>query len=117
MSSTFALSTVERVLRGHGDTSALQTLGWLISGLDPNTSLQEACTLGATALLDWIWRSSCTSTADRPAGWSLTNFLRSDEHYTLFQFAKAAKVAAERGDLPVMQRLFAHFVSREVLLR
>jgi hypothetical protein len=114
MPSPLVLQSVKCAFRER----ALQGLAWLISsflGPDPNMSLREACAFRSTALLDWLWSSSCTSAADRSPGWSLTNFLRSERHYQRFQFVEAAKVAARRGDLPVLQWLHTRFPNCEGL--
>jgi hypothetical protein len=79
----------------------------------PSLLLSEACALGNTALLDLVWAASCTRAEDRRPGWSLTNYLRSDPHYYRWQFVKSLYEAAGRGDLAVVEWLFAHFAGVE----
>jgi hypothetical protein len=78
-------------------------------GVPPNLLLSEACERGSIATLEWIWAASCTTVEDRTPEWSLTNYLRSDPHYYRWQFAKSLYAAAERGDLEIVEWLFAHF--------
>jgi len=78
-------------------------------GVPPNLLLSEACEHGSIATLEWIWAASCTTVEGRTPGWSLTNYLRSDPHYYRWQFAKSLYAAAERGDLEIVEWLFAHF--------
>ncbi|GMF25295.1 unnamed protein product [Phytophthora lilii] len=94
-----------------GDDALVQ-LGPLVSlfvGPPPALSLSAACRLQSTRLLDWLWDCSPATPEARAAGWSLTNFLRSDELYHRWQFADATAVAAELGDLSVLKWLFEHF--------
>ncbi|EGZ19751.1 hypothetical protein PHYSODRAFT_490462, partial [Phytophthora sojae] len=91
---------------GHGDPS------YAISrflGPPPNLPLHKACQFGSIALLDWIWSASCTRAVDRTPGLALTNFLRFDPHYHKWQFSKSLQVAADRGDLLMVQCFFTHF--------
>ncbi|GMF25805.1 unnamed protein product [Phytophthora lilii] len=104
-------TTVRLVLHHQAPSDSLEHVGALISsflGPSPTLSLRWACSFGSLELLDWIWASSCSSPDSRPATWSLHNYLRSEREYYLWQFRKAAEVAAERG---VMKWLFAHFNS------
>jgi hypothetical protein len=78
-------------------------------GPPPNLLLSEACERGSVATLEWIWTASCTTGEARTPGWSLTNYMRSDRHYYRWQFAKSLYAAAERGDLAIVEWLFAHF--------
>jgi hypothetical protein len=78
-------------------------------GVPPNLLLSEACEHGSIATLEWIWAASCTTVEGRTPGWSLTNYLRSDPHYYRWQFAKSLYAAAERGDLEIVEWLFAQF--------
>ncbi|KAG6949576.1 hypothetical protein JG688_00014568 [Phytophthora aleatoria] len=78
-------------------------------GPPPNMTLQKACSTRCVRLLDWMWVSSCTSTADSVLHWTLANYLRSDPHYYHYQFSKSLEMAAGRGDLEVVKWLFAHF--------
>jgi hypothetical protein len=78
-------------------------------GVPPNLLLSEACEHGSIATLEWIWAASCTTVEARTPEWSLTNYLRSDPHYYRWQFAKSLYAAAERGDLEIVEWLFAHF--------
>ncbi|KAE9076700.1 hypothetical protein PF005_g11339 [Phytophthora fragariae] len=108
------LTSVALVLLGQREGDALLVLGPLVStflGPSPHLSLSEACTLASTSLLDWMWSLSCTSEARRAAGWRLSDYLRSEPHYYHWQFWKATKVAAERGDLALVSWLVAHFSS------
>jgi hypothetical protein len=72
-------------------------------------SFSEACAYASLPLLERIWRSSCSSPAERTCTWSLNNFLRSDPHYHRWQFSLSLEVAAKRGDLAMVQWLFSHF--------
>ncbi|KAE9020737.1 hypothetical protein PR001_g13526 [Phytophthora rubi] len=108
------LTSVALVLLGQREGDALLALGPLVStflGPSPHLSLSEACALASTSLLDWMWSLSCTSEAGRAAGWRLSDYLRSEPHYYHWQFWKATKVAAERGDLALVSWLVAHFSS------
>ncbi|KAE8882121.1 hypothetical protein PF005_g12598 [Phytophthora fragariae] len=108
------LTSVALVLLGQREGDALLALGPLVStflGPSPHLSLSEACALASTSLLDWMWSLSCTSEARRAASWRLTDYLRSEPHYYHWQFWKATKVAAERGDLALVSWLVAHFSS------
>ncbi|GMF25795.1 unnamed protein product [Phytophthora lilii] len=73
--------------------------------------LAEACAVALTEFLDWIWDIAAHSGL---SAWSLTRFLRSDVHYHRYQFVESLKVAANRGDLRIVQWLFAHFPGCEV---
>ncbi|KAE9298638.1 hypothetical protein PF008_g23454 [Phytophthora fragariae] len=112
------LCVVTWVLRHHPALhSALPHLGSLVSdflGPDPNLSLAEACELGSTGLLDWLWERSCTSADARPEGWSLCNFLRSEPYYYRYQLYEAIQVAARQGDVSVVTWLMDHFSGCEV---
>jgi len=85
-------------------------------GPPPNLLLSEACERGSVATLEWIWTASCTTVKARTPGWSLTNYLRADPHYYRWQFAKSLYAAAERGDLEIVEWLFAHFSGCEAPL-
>ncbi|KAG7380804.1 DNA excision repair protein ERCC-6 [Phytophthora pseudosyringae] len=101
------LQVVRSVLHRQAHADALHALGPTISsfiGPNPNLSLKEAYNFGPIKLLDWIWYSSCTSVDDRASsGWTLSNFLRVDDYYNRFQFAETTEVAAERGDLAMLE--------------
>ncbi|KAE9354057.1 hypothetical protein PF008_g4700 [Phytophthora fragariae] len=118
MSTAFELKVVTLVLRPHASVAALPHLGPLISSfLGPSRCLLlcEACTFGSTALLDWVWHSSCTSVKDtRPSSWSLCNSLRTEPLYSQWQFLEGLKVAAERGDVPMVKWFFDRFSGLEV---
>ncbi|EGZ05591.1 hypothetical protein PHYSODRAFT_452119, partial [Phytophthora sojae] len=105
------LTSVALVLLDQREGDALLQLGPLVSaflGPSPHLSLSEACAFASTSLLDWMWSLSCTSVGRRASGWRLANYLRSEPHYYRWQFWKAMKVAAERGDLALVSWLFAH---------
>ncbi|KAL4100467.1 hypothetical protein PRIC1_008259 [Phytophthora ramorum] len=111
------LAIVDFVLRRQPDAGALHQLARTISsylGPSPSLYLSQACYFGSLQLLDWIWDCSCTSTAHRTSTWSLSNFLRSDLHYSRYQFAQSMKVAANRGDWDMVKWLFAHFSDGQV---
>ncbi|ETI31986.1 hypothetical protein F443_21129, partial [Phytophthora nicotianae P1569] len=113
----FQLRVVEFVLRRHPDVASLPHIGPLVSsflGPSSNLSLTEACKLGSTTLLDWIWDCSTTSVSGRIPGWTLCNYLRSEDHYYQWQFHKATQIAASRGDSKTMEWLFTHFSGCEV---
>lgn len=106
------LLVVELVLRQQNEGVALDHLGRLIAdylGPDRNLPLSDACKLGSTTLLDWMWERSPVSTADRPSRWSLTNYLRSDPHYYQYQFRESMVAATKQGDLRVIQWLMERF--------
>ncbi|KAE9115371.1 hypothetical protein PF010_g9352 [Phytophthora fragariae] len=106
------LTIVKVALRHHQVNAALEQSTRAISnflGPSPFLSLSDACKFGSIALLEWIWDASCTRAVDRTPGWSLTNFLRSDPHYHNWQFAKSLEAAASRGDVRMMEWIFAHF--------
>ncbi|EGZ05505.1 hypothetical protein PHYSODRAFT_342321 [Phytophthora sojae] len=106
------LAIVNLVLRYHHANAALEQSTRVITdflGPSPFLSLSDACKFGSITLLEWIWEASCTREADRTPGWSLANFLRSDQHYLKWQFAKALEAAATRGDLRMVEWIFAHF--------
>ncbi|KAJ8576723.1 hypothetical protein ON010_g2484 [Phytophthora cinnamomi] len=106
------LSVPVFVLRYHPANAAVEQSTHTISnflGPSPYLSLSDACKYGSIALLEWIWDASCTRPADRAPGWSLSTFLRSDPHYRNWQFAKSLEAAASRGDLPMVEWIFAHF--------
>ncbi|KAG2772419.1 hypothetical protein PC116_g6024 [Phytophthora cactorum] len=108
---------VEFVLRRQPDVASLPHLEPLVStflGPSSNLSLAEACQFGSTTLLDWIWDSSTTSASGRTPGWTLCNYLRSEDHYYQWQFHKTTQVAAARGDVKIMEWLFTHFSGCEV---
>ncbi|KAL4128833.1 hypothetical protein PRIC2_007813 [Phytophthora ramorum] len=111
------LAIVDFVLRRQPDAGALHQLARTISsylGPSPSLYLSQACYFGSLQLLDWIWDCSCTSTAHRTSTWSLSNFLRSDLHYSRYQFAQSMMVAANRGDWEMVKWLFAHFSDGQV---
>ncbi|KAG1687477.1 hypothetical protein DVH05_005168 [Phytophthora capsici] len=107
------LSSVAVALRNQPlDSTSLHHLGLHISsflGPPPNLSLANAYSFKSIKLLDWMWSSSCVSSASRPSGWTLTNFLRSEPQYYQWQFWKITIVAVELGDLKLMQWIFSHF--------
>ncbi|KAG7386575.1 DNA excision repair protein ERCC-6 [Phytophthora pseudosyringae] len=111
------LSSIEVMLRSHAELRDVEAASWIISsflGPPPNMSLREACSTGCVRLLEWMWASSCISVADRQPQWTLTNYMRSDPHYYRYQFSKSVEIAAARGDLVVLEWLFAHFSGCEV---
>ncbi|KAL3657625.1 hypothetical protein V7S43_017428 [Phytophthora oleae] len=107
------LTSVEVVLRGQPlDSTSLHHLGLLVSsflGPPPNLSLTYAYSFKSIELLDWIWSCSCVSSASRATGWTLANYLRSEPQYYQWQFWKITQVAADLGDVKLMQWIFAHF--------
>ncbi|GMF45375.1 unnamed protein product [Phytophthora fragariaefolia] len=106
------LSIVTFVLRHEAGADALQELDETISsflGPDPSLSLADACELGSTRLLDWIWGSSAVGKSKRTSSWTLSNFLRSEPLYYQWQFQKATVTAAGPGDLGALKWLFTHF--------
>ncbi|POM78987.1 Hypothetical protein PHPALM_3418 [Phytophthora palmivora] len=113
------LLTVAFVLEHQPRTDALQHLEAIIcSFLGPaqTISLHEACTYDSTGLLDWIWGSSCTCMSERTCGWSLHNFLRSDELYNHWEFTESMRIAVSRGNLETVDWLTRHFSGCEVEL-
>ncbi|EGZ05535.1 hypothetical protein PHYSODRAFT_533827, partial [Phytophthora sojae] len=101
------------VLRQQPCADALEHLG-PISQASWGPLATSHCTFGSTKLLDWIWDSSCTSTATRSPSWSLYNYLRSDPDYYRWEFAMATEVTAKRGDVAMMKWLLTHFQDCEV---
>ncbi|ETM99943.1 hypothetical protein PPTG_18530 [Phytophthora nicotianae INRA-310] len=110
------LTYVDFVLRRYPELESFEHSSRTISqflGPPPSLSLTEVCSVGTTAMLDWIWSASCVQIEDRTQGWSLTNYLRSDPHYYRWVFVKSLSAAAERGDLAIVKWLFAHFSNCE----
>ncbi|KAE9298636.1 hypothetical protein PF008_g23453 [Phytophthora fragariae] len=113
----FTLQSVAVVLRNESGADALEQAGPLVSqwlGPAPHLSLSAACSFQSPALLDWIWACSCplqqdSSTPAASNSWALTRFLCSDEFYSRWQFAEAARVAVERSDTQLLQWLFDRF--------
>ncbi|KAK1930044.1 hypothetical protein P3T76_014541 [Phytophthora citrophthora] len=106
------LQVVSFLLRHQPYIPALSELGRKVSrflGPSPNLSLSEACVYDSIALLDWIWDSSCTSIAERSSGWSLHNFLRSDNDYYKWEFAKGMQFVARGGNMKILECFFQHF--------
>ncbi|KAK1930040.1 putative ankyrin repeat protein [Phytophthora citrophthora] len=106
------LQVVSFLLRHQPYIPALSELGRKVSrflGLSSNLSLSEACVYDSIALLDWIWDSSCTSIAERSSGWSLHNFLRSDNDYYKWEFAKGMQFVARGGNMKILECFFQHF--------
>ncbi|RLN96572.1 hypothetical protein BBJ28_00014365 [Nothophytophthora sp. Chile5] len=83
----------------------------LLQDLPDEVTLARACAFGSTALLDRIWEKSSPEAVSklRSGGWSIYKFLRADPHYYRAQFSQSLVVAAQRGDLAVVQWLFRHF--------
>jgi hypothetical protein len=106
------LTTLEVVLHQAPAVLAVEQSTNAISsflGPPPNLSLSEACAFGSLELLEWIWSSSCPDPDSRTPWWSLHNFLRSDPHYHSWQFSKSLEVALARGDVAMVEWIFAHF--------
>ncbi|EGZ05524.1 hypothetical protein PHYSODRAFT_533743, partial [Phytophthora sojae] len=106
------LTAVELVLRQHPSFRSQTSVGSKVStfvGPSPTLSLHQACAMGSLKLLDLLWEASCTSMDTRSVGWSLSNFLRSEPHYYHWEFIVSLLVAANRGNLEVVQWLFDHF--------
>jgi hypothetical protein len=106
------LTTLDVVLRAAPAVMALEQSTNAVSsflGPPPSLWLREACTFGSLALLDWIWSSSCLSPATRTPWWALHNFLRSDRNYHRWQFSRSLEVALTRGDVAMVEWIFAHF--------
>ncbi|KAF1772259.1 Ankyrin repeat-containing domain [Phytophthora cactorum] len=110
------LTCVKLILRHFFGADIPLHLGWDISGYVGPTStlsLHRASIMGSVELLDFIWESSCTSVADKPPGWLLAHFLRSDPHYHRWQFTHALAGAVDQGNLEVVKWLLAHFSACE----
>ncbi|KAL3657633.1 hypothetical protein V7S43_017436 [Phytophthora oleae] len=106
------LRVVAFLLRYQPYIAAPPELGREISrflGPSSNLALSEACVYSSTALLDWIWESSCSSIAERLQRWSLNNFLRCDNHYYKWQFAKGMEFVARDGNMDILEWFFKHF--------
>ncbi|GMF40119.1 unnamed protein product [Phytophthora lilii] len=78
-------------------------------GPPPSLLLSEVCRSGTVEMLDWVWAASCTRVEERVQGWFLPNYLRSDPHYYRWQYVKSLYAAAERGDVEIVEWVFAHF--------
>ncbi|RLN77598.1 hypothetical protein BBJ28_00000463 [Nothophytophthora sp. Chile5] len=75
--------------------------------------LAKACKFGSLALLDRIWESSnqFVNADGEPeaTSWCVRKMLRTERHYTLFQFTQALSEAVRRQELAMVEWLFSHF--------
>ncbi|KAG7379042.1 DNA excision repair protein ERCC-6 [Phytophthora pseudosyringae] len=108
---------VTLVLRRPAPADAIPPLAELVTrflGPSPNLSLQYACELGSTDLMDWIWACSSLFLLTPTPGWSLCSVLQSDKHYYQWQFSKCVEYAAKRGDTKLLTWLYGHFTECRV---
>lgn len=112
-----SFTAVSHVLQEHDGKNSLDDIYPLVSsflGPSPNLTLARACEFMSTKLLDLIWNSSCTVKSNRTSNWSLGNYLRSEAHYSPWEFSKALAVVAKSENTEVLEWLLEHFPGFEV---
>ncbi|RLN86518.1 hypothetical protein BBJ28_00011902 [Nothophytophthora sp. Chile5] len=110
------LTSVTVLLRERPALEQLPHVAELLSAfLERRTelSLAQTCAYGSLTLISRMWEASLTpgdaGDVASTKKWSLRQLLRSDRHYYRHQFTKSLEQAARRGDVRIVQWLFAHF--------